>query len=187
MEIPKTINKRALLIAATFVAIGISFRLFPHEANFAPVGAIALASGALLGRRYAIGILLAIMAVTDLIIGTYSGMMFTWSAFALVGLYGAFFRNASFSSRVLFGSLGSASIFFVVSNFGTWVSSGMYAHTFSGLIQCYYMAIPFFRATFVSDLIYSGAIFGTVAIVLAIRSYGHAIHQSKPATVHRDN
>ena len=172
MEISKIINKRTLLITALLVALGVGSRLIPHEANFAPIAAIALMSGALLGRKYALGVLLLIMAISDLVIGTYSSMLFTWSAFALIALYGTMFKNASFTKRVVIGSLGSASIFFVVSNFGVWVSSGMYAHTLAGLANCYIMAVPFFRATFVSDFAYSGALFGVA--ILATRTYRYA-------------
>lgn len=182
MEISKIINKRSLLIAVLLVALGVGFRLLPHEANFAPIAAIALMSGALLGRKYALAVLLSIMVISDLIIGTYSSMLFTWSAFALIALYGTMFKNSSFTKRVFVGSLGSASLFFIVSNFGVWVSSGMYAHTIAGFVNCYAMAIPFFRATLVSDFVYSGALFGIA--ILATKTHRYAtVKLLRPTTV----
>jgi hypothetical protein len=47
----------------------------------------------------------------------------------------------------------------MVSNFAVWVFSGIYAKTLAGLVQCYVMAIPFFRGTFASDLIYTPLLF----------------------------
>lgn len=167
MEVSSIINNRKLLLCLALALIGISFRLLPHEANFAPIAAIALLSGALLGTRYALLTVMSTMVVSDLIIGTYSSMLFTWLAFLAIALYGTLFHKASFGKRVIFGSLGSAIIFFIVSNFGVWVSSGMYSHTFAGLVECFYMAIPFLRATLLSDLMYSGLLFGAAAWVAA--------------------
>lgn len=163
MEIPKIITNRTLQLAALLVLFGVIFRLTPHEANFAPISAIALLGGALLGWRYALAIPLVIMVISDSIIGTYSSMAFTWLALVLIAAYGTLFRGATVSTRVILGSLGSAVIFFIVSNFGVWVLGGMYPPTLAGIIECYSMAIPFFRATLISDVMFSGIFFGAVA------------------------
>lgn len=160
MGVPKTINRQTWLVILALVAFGVLFRLLPHEANFAPVAAIALLSGAVLERHYALLVPLGILAISDAMIGSYSSISFTWTAFILIAGYGMLFRHSSFGKRVLLGGVGSALIFFIVSNFGVWVASGMYPPTLAGLIDCYYMAIPFFRATLVSDLVYSGLLFG---------------------------
>ena len=43
---------------------------------------------------------------------------------------------------------------FVITNFGVWAISGMYEKNFSGLVQSYFMAIPFFHNTLISTLLY---------------------------------
>ena len=48
---------------------------------------------------------------------------------------------------------------FLVSNFATWLFQNMYPKTLAGLVQCYTLAIPFFRGTFASDLIYTPILF----------------------------
>ena len=53
----------------------------------------------------------------------------------------------------------SAARFFLVSNFATWLFQNMYPKTLAGLVQCYTLAIPFFRGTFASDLIYTPILF----------------------------
>jgi len=150
-------------VALALVVFGVIMRLLPHPANFAPVGAIALFGGAILHRKLGWWLPLAVMVVSDLIIGFYDGIVFTWIAFLLVGLYGMSLRQQNNWRRIPLGALGSAVIFFIVSNFGVWAEGRMYAHTWSGLAECYQMALPFFRNTFVSDLAYSAVLFGVYA------------------------
>jgi hypothetical protein len=52
-------------------------------------------------------------------------------------------------------------LFFLISNFGVWTSGTMYTKDFSGLLTCYTMAIPFFKNSLMSDLIYCGILFGS--------------------------
>lgn len=142
------------------VIFGVIMRLLPHPANLAPVGAIALFGGAVLPRKLSWWLPLAVMAMSDLLIGLYSGFWFTWLGFLLVGFYGMSLRNTNRWAKIPLGALGSAVIFFIVSNFGVWLQSGFYAHTWAGLASCYEMALPFFRNTFMGDLIYSAIFFG---------------------------
>ena len=51
-------------------------------------------------------------------------------------------------------------LFFVVTNFGTWLVSGMYPLSASGLAACYVAAIPFFQNTVAGDLFYATLLFG---------------------------
>ena len=44
--------------------------------------------------------------------------------------------------------------------------TGYYGVTFNGLIECYAMAIPFFRNTLTGDLIYVTVMFGIYELVL---------------------
>ena len=162
MEIPSFIKSPNFRIAVLLIIIGVIFRLIPHEANFTPVAAISLLSGVLLGRKYALAVPISIMVISDSFLGIYGSIVFTWSAFVAIALFGTFFKNSSFAKRALLGSLGASLIFFVISNLGVWITSGMYSHTLQGLVQCFYMALPFLRATLMSDLIYSVTLFGVL-------------------------
>jgi len=155
-----------LIIAVILITLGAASRLLPHEANFAPIGAIALFGGAMLGWKYALWLPLGAMIISDVFIGFYSGIGFTWAAFLLIAAFGMTLRRAGLGKKVVLGGLASAIIFFIVSNFGVWVSSGMYAQTLAGLVQCYTMALPFFRMTLLSDLFYSGVLFGLQAFAV---------------------
>ena len=151
-------------IATALIAAGVVLRLLPHAANFAPVGAIALFGGATLSPRLAITLPLAVMALSDLLIGLHGTVLFTWSGFVLVGLFGLLLRHKSNWVRVPLGAAGSALIFYTVSNFGVWVEGKLYAHTLQGLIDCFMAGLPFLKTTFLADLIYSTALFGAFAL-----------------------
>ncbi|MFT5621758.1 MAG: hypothetical protein ACI9QR_002098 [Flavobacteriaceae bacterium] len=38
----------------------------------------------------------------------------------------------------------------------------LYPKTIVGLVECYSMAIPFYKATFLSDMIFTGVFFGAM-------------------------
>lgn len=159
-----TIKNKSLWIAAALVLFGASLRLLPHPANFAPVGAIALFGGMMLPKRIGWWLPVAVMAISDMHLGYYSSMPFTWAAFLLISLIGMAYSRWQSWLRVPFGTLAASLTFFMVSNFGVWLAGGLYAHTLSGLWQCYLMAVPFFRATLLSDALYSVILFGAYAL-----------------------
>lgn len=179
MEIPKLINHRqTLCIAAVLVAVGVTLRLLPHEANFAPVAAIALFGGAVLGARYAFGIPLVIMILSDWLIGFYAGMAYVWAAYLVIALYGILLRRSHFSKRVIFGGLGATLLFYLVSNFGVWIIGYQYPPTITGLTESYYMALPFVRASLLSDIMYSFILFGSLELYAYVHSYQQAQKQA---------
>jgi hypothetical protein len=85
------------------------------------------------------------------------------SGFPWLASGGMTLKNRSNWFRIPLGATCGAVIFFVVSNFGVWLQSGMYPHTLAGLADCYTLALPFFRNTLTGDLVYSGLLFGAYA------------------------
>ncbi len=158
-----------LFAALALIAFGISLRLLPHPANFAPITAISIFGGAVLPRRFAVWVPLAAMALSDLFIGVYSTMWVTWGCYLLIALASSRWLRKLNVLRGTSLALASSLFFFVVTNFAVWVQSGMYARTWSGLTQCYAMALPFFRNTAVSDLCFTGLLFGMYALAGAIQ------------------
>lgn len=151
-------------LAVALLAFGVVMRLLPHPANLAPVGAIALFGGAVLPRRLAWWLPVAVMVLSDMVIGTYRGILFTWLGFLLVAWFGMSLRSRTGWRRVPLGVAGSSAIFFLVSNFGVWLQGGLYTHTMAGLAQCYEMALPFFRNTLLGDALYAALFFGAYAV-----------------------
>jgi hypothetical protein len=155
-----TNNSRLLALFAAIVAAA-ALRLVPHPPNFTPIGAMALFSGAYLGRKWlALAAPLGAMLLSDAIIGFYSGFWVTYLAVALIVLLGALALTRKTPLRIGVAAVTSSLLFFLVSNFGVWAGSGMYPHTLNGLAACYVAAIPFFQNTLAGDLFYATFLFG---------------------------
>lgn len=153
-------------IVTILMIIAISTRLMPHPANFTSVAAVALLGGSLLPRKWALSLPLIIMIASDLIIGLHPLVAFTWGSFALIAFLGhRYLRNVNAGSVVV-ASLGSSILFYIISNFGVWLQGQMYTMNWSGLVACYYNAIPFFRNTMAGDLVYSAVLFGAYALAI---------------------
>ncbi len=153
-----------LVIAFFLIILAVSLRLLPHPANFAPVAAVAIFGGAILPRRLAVWVPLAVMMISDAIIGFHILIPLTWGCYALTALASSYWLRERNILRGAFLTVSSSVGFFVITNFGVWATSGMYAHSWTGLSRCYGLALPFFRNTFLSDLIYTGALFGLYAL-----------------------
>jgi hypothetical protein len=70
----------------------------------------------------------------------------------LIGIMSKFF-NKSILIRI-FGALGGALIFYILTNFGVWLS-GTYGYSLVGLTNCYVLALPFFGYSIISTLFFS--------------------------------
>jgi hypothetical protein len=136
-------------------------RLLPHLPNFTPIAALALFGGVYLDKKHTIIVPLAALLISDYFLGFYSGMMWVYGSFAAIGLLGLWLRKHQGVATTMGATLLSSILFFVVTNFGVWISShGTYPLTFSGLIECYVAAIPFFRNSLLGDFAYVTALFG---------------------------
>jgi len=152
------------MLAIALILLGIAMRFIPHVPNFTPVVAIALFSGFYLNKKYAILIPLSLMIITDLFLGLHEVFAFTWGSVILITVLGITQKKRKSALTVAGSSLLSAVLFFLISNFGVWLA-GWYTHTFEGLINCYVMAIPFFRHMVLSTLVYSTVLFGAYELI----------------------
>jgi hypothetical protein len=148
------------VIALCLIAIGVALRIMPHPANFAPIAALAIFGGAVLPRKSAIWVPLGAMVLSDAVIGFYSLMPLIWACYLLIALASSHWLRQRSLRRGVALTLSASVFFFAVTNFGVWLTSGMYTHNWSGIVSCYTMALPFFRNTLLSDLVYTGALFG---------------------------
>ena len=152
----------ALLLA---IAAAAAMRLVPHPPNFSPIDAMALFSGAFVGRRaLAFVAPLAALLLSDLLLGFYPGMLFQYAAVAMIVPLGMVALARMGALRLTLAALASSILFFIVSNFGVWAVSGMYGHNLAGLAACYVAAIPFFQNTVAGDLFYAALLFGGFAL-----------------------
>jgi hypothetical protein len=167
-------------IVSTIILLAAMSRLIPHPANFAPIGGMALFGAACYSKRYwAFIVPIISMWISDLILNNvvyarffdhfvwfYSGSLFTYGAFALIVLLGFFALKKVHIINLIASALGASVIFYSISNFGVWFSSGMYPHTITGLEACYMAGLPFFQNTIAGDLVYTTVLFGVFELSL---------------------
>lgn len=147
-----------IMLAIFLLIAGVLARLMTHEPNFTPVIALALFGGVYLKKEQALWMPLALMMISDLVLGLHAVIPFTWGSILLVSALGRWQRGHRGAGQMLGMGVVSAGLFFIVTNFGAWLV--MYPRTFDGFIQCYIAAIPFFRNTLVSTVGYSLVLFG---------------------------
>lgn len=166
-------NQSKLLIAIALVLGGAALRLVDiGGVNFAPIGAIAVFSGLMFRRKWmAFALPLLATVIGDCVLAVQNDydfanylfsplMLFVyagWLLYVCCGLLvrGRWNRTSSDSKRgwlLCGGSLVGSILFFIVSNLGVWVLSPV--HTLETLTTCFVKAIPFYRGTLFSDLIY---------------------------------
>ena len=130
-------------------------RLLPHPPNFAPIGALALFAGAHLDKKSRFILPISAMVISDIFLGFDATTPVVYISFILIIMMGLILKHKTNTGRLIMVSLLSSLLFFIVTNFGVWALSTMYAKNFSGLMQSYAMGIPFFRNTVLSDVLYS--------------------------------
>ena len=140
-------------------------RFIPHPPNFTSLIALSFYIPAIFGLRYIWMVLIAFL-ITDLVLGFHSTLLFTWGSVGLIGYISKYFSK-SMTFRLL-GAFSGAIIFFIITNFGVWVS-GSYGYTLQGFISCYILAIPFFTNTLISTFIFS-AVIETIIKFVAIKN-----------------
>lgn len=150
-----------------FVLIAAILRVIPHIPNFAPITAMALFGGTYLGKRYALTLPLLAMLLSDLVIGfdSIESRFTVYGSFLLIGLIGLWLKNHRSFQNIIFATISSSVLFFVITNFGVWAFGIMYPKTAVGLVACFTAAIPFFRNTMVGDMFYVAVLFGGYELV----------------------
>lgn len=170
----RKIQANFIFIASVIIA-GAFFRFIPHWPNFTPIAAMALFGGAYIGRKHlAFLVPFAAMFLSDLVLGFHKDMWAVYIAFGLAVMIGALIRNKVRFITVATASVGSSVIFFLLTNFASWLSSPMYPQTFGGLMQSYIaglafinngsFGISFFVNEIAGTLFYCGIFFGVYAL-----------------------
>jgi hypothetical protein len=160
-----TDNRSRLLALLSAIVAAAALRLVPHPPNFSPIDAMALFSGAYVGRRaLAFAAPLFALLLSDLVLGFYHGMATVYATVALIVVIGWWLSSRRTPLRIGAAAIASSVTFFVVTNFGMWLFSGFYPLTSAGLATCYVAAIPFFQNTVAGDLFYAVLLFGGFAI-----------------------
>jgi len=156
-----TKNKKYLLISVCLIILAVGWRMINRSFQFAPnlelITVASVLAAVILGWKAAIIVPLASMILSDLIIGNSSIFVYTWSSFALIGLGALLLKklNSKPKSQIIYSfgfAIASSFAFFAITNFGVW-TEGWFPATWEGLIDCYAVAIPFYRTMLIGNII----------------------------------
>jgi hypothetical protein len=172
----------ALMLVVATALLVVVFRLLPYGirgVNFAPVGAMLLFAGARLRPRWLLPIVIVPIVAVDLYFYAVKDWEIPFFSYVCFGIYVALGHGllSRTESPVKIGltTLLASVQFFLISNFGVWLGHVLrpqdyvgqpyqFAPNLAGLLNCYEVALPFFRGTFDSDLLFSALLFGAYAI-----------------------
>ena len=148
----KKYNKYILPI---FLIVILSFsRLIPHPWNFTPILAAGIFSGFYFKNFFlSLFIVVSAMFLSDIYLGFHNTMFFTYIALAIATGIGIYIKQLK-TFEIFVSGFVSSVCFFIITNFGAWISLEMYEKNLSGLINSHVMAIPFFHNTLISTIIY---------------------------------
>ena len=158
-------------VVGVVALLAVLWRMYNAETYAMPnlelVTATALASALLLPASRAWIAPLAVIAVTDVLIGNSMIFLFTWSAWLVTAGFALGLRRFSGRRMVLLGT-GMGTIastwFFLWTNGGVWLMGDgtMYARSWEGLVQCYVAGIPFYRNMLVGNLVLVPVVLGCI-------------------------
>jgi hypothetical protein len=174
------LNKSNLLILFILILACALYRVWDSRPmGFAPQIAMALFAGSVSkDKRFAFLFPVLSLFISDLLYqflysqglstikGFYSGQWQNYLLIASITIIG-FFINKNKIGQIFVGSLAGAVYFFLISNFMVWIGGGWdinnqpYPRSFSGLMLCYSEALPFFKWSVLSTLLFNGVFFGS--------------------------
>lgn len=156
-----------IIFASLLILLAVFSRLIPHLPNFTPIAAISIFISAYISKKYFWLPVLALF-LSDIFIGTYDIrlMLVVYVSFIVIGFFGYFLREKRNIFRVLGVSFFGSLFFFLTTNFAVWITSSWYQKSLFGLLDCYALAIPFFRNMVMGDIYYLGIIIVLFEFVL---------------------
>ncbi len=139
--------------------------------NFSAVGAVAIVGAIYFRGIYRFIVPFLILWLSDLILNNgfysqyYDGFQLFGDSFVYLGFLAIaavaylIMKKSSWTGLVITGLTGAVA-FYLITNLGVWITSGMYTKDLSGLLASYEAGIPFFRNTLLGNLFYSFILVG---------------------------
>lgn len=170
----ETINLKGILVIVFLIALAGFSRIIPHIPNFTAIGAMAIFGSAHFSKKY-LAILVPVLSIwfSDLFINNFiyetsthfvwfqSFQFYTILPMVLISFLGFYLFKKYTVSRITIAAILASVIFFLVSNFGTWLSSfSLFPKTLGGLYATYVVGLPFALNTLAGNLFYSLILFG---------------------------
>jgi hypothetical protein len=163
------------VLGAIVLAAATRFLMIP---NFTAVGAMALFGGAMfMSRPLAIFIPLAALWISDLVLNNtvyaeagqsfvwlYDGFYWQYIPTAMTAFIGLLMIRKINVRSIASSSLISTLLFFLISNFGVWAESTIYAKTAGGLMTCYAAGLPYAGYTLLGTFFFGVVLFGAYSL-----------------------
>ncbi|MEG3615301.1 DUF6580 family putative transport protein [Isoptericola haloaureus] len=161
-------------VAVLLVVAAIVWRVVKDDLGAPPnlelSTAAAFAAAALLRHRLAMLAPLVVVAISDVLLTNSAILLFTWTAWAAIGVGAWWTRRASGGRRVVaalgFG-VGSSLVFYLWTNFGVWLQGRgtFYPAGLDGLLASYVAGLPFLRPMLLGNLVLVPVAAAVVALV----------------------
>ena len=188
---------RENLMIAFLIFLAIISRVITNKLqlwNFNAIGASALFGGMMIrNRKLAYFVPVITLFLSDLFLQLFTNVNTFYGAYIgqLFFVYGTFLLITWIATRIkkpdvltiFVASVGTGVLFFLITNLGTFLTSNLYPHTFSGLITCYAAGIPFYKegdlfSSFalngiLGNVFFSAVLFGAWALIKQL-SYNSA-------------
>ena len=144
-------------------------RLVPHPWNLTPILAACLFSGYKI-KPIGLAIFIPIFTVfiSDILLGIYNGISWVYISYIFIIGIGLFLSKFNSIQSKIISTISGTLIFFLISNFGVWISAELYPKSIDGLISCYLAGIPFYKNTLIGTVFYS-SVFFTISELLEKR------------------
>jgi len=146
----------ARLLCILFISILLT-RLLPHWGNFTAMMSASLCAGQLLPKKISIPFIVASLLISDILLSLFLGLpfmgswlLFSCSGYALTTLLANQINPGSYLFRFVTLS-GLGFFYWFWTNLGAYFA--IYPHNLSGLILCYYNALPFLQYALLGNLI----------------------------------
>lgn len=151
---------REILIVAMLIFLSALCRIFTNQIglwNFNAIGAAALFGGIVLkDKRLAYVVPLLSLFLSDVFLQCFTSihaldrnylgqLLFVYGAFLLITWIGTLIKKVNVLTLLL-SSIGTGVLFFLISNFGTFITTDLYPKTGAGLLACYAAGIPFYQS-----------------------------------------
>ena len=158
-------NKQLITITSIIFLLAL-FRLLPHWPNVSPVAAMALFGGAYFAdKRLAFIVPFAALFLSDLVLGLHNSMIFVYAGFALTVVIGFLLKDRVNITNTTFAVVASSGLFFLLTNFGAWITSALYVKSAAGLLQAYVAGIPFLQNSLLGNVVFAAVIFGGYSVL----------------------
>lgn len=171
------INKETVILLAFLILSILERTLLDLGPNIELVTTTIILTSFFFGRKKSFWLGLAILIVTDRLIGNNNIFLFTWSGFlipAILSLPLIKYLKSKIKIKIavpLITGISANIFFFIWTNFGVWIldSWGMYEKSLGGLITCYVNALPFLRNQLISSVVFIPLLYIATKLILNLK------------------